>query len=241
MICAPRAAKRSVLWIGRGVSPLMRMAAIRATSGSDNVPLNTNGRRLAVRKRTVFLDMRRDLRAPNSRTSKDKIMIRLSGKWSHSPPIYKALSGKPTRLAKDWIGRSAKLSGEFLACAVTMGCQEYLPSSRLARRRLQMGQVERDYPKMERAPEYGRRRARRCDKNRYFADAKGSPGIVERCATLELNLFLKMAWEILGRGPDALKTSVDGAFSTFEWGGWRDDAHPPHSAVENVAASGSRS
>ena len=52
----------------------------------------------------------------------------------------------------------------------------------------------------------------------FVAKAKGSRGIVDGYATLKLQISLMMAMRLLGRGPVALKTSIDDAFGTFEWG-----------------------
>lgn len=56
-------------------------------------------------------------------------------------------------------------------------------------------------------------------KNPIFRRRKGYPEIADRYDTLKIQLVLTTASNLLECGPDAIKTSVDDAYSTFERGG----------------------
>ena len=105
--------------------------------------------------------------------------------------------------------------------------------------RLQMEKVEQAYPKMERSPSTVDDETPDTKKP-ISRRSKGSPKIVDRYATLKLHLVLMIARRLLECGPDAVKTSIDGAF-VHSSGGWRGGAPPQHSTADDVAASGRRS
>ena len=179
---------------------------------------NANGRRMDVGKRQVFLDRRpvaADIKLPDvAKADKQPIVRKMIARTTEIPGALGEATQSRQRLETTvgQIEREPSRRGDNEGGGGGNTC----PLHESHGSRLQMGAVEQAYPNMERTLWYSRGESPEAQKIRFPEEAKGSPGIAERYATLKLQLALMLARKLLECGPGDLKTSIDGSFIKFE-------------------------